>query len=510
MTALNRNQPCPCGSGKKYKRCCGREVSALAPTTTRPVILPDGRGVTVAVALQLGVEQHQAGRLRKAAAVYDSVLRTAPHNADALHLLGVTTRQMGNPALALELIGKAIQLQPDTALFHNNLSETYRVLGRSSESLAEAQKALTLQPGLAEAHYNVGMALRELGNPHDALAHFRMAIQAQPQLAEAYIGLSQALCSLGNHEEMLETLRTAAALAPRDLAIIRVLGEALRLQKHFDEAISHFQAALADHPRVGQLYTDLAAVYSAAGDKKQMAECYRKLLALEPDNAVVRHLLNAAEHIQTDAPPREYVRNLFDNYAAKFEDHLVNKLEYRAHELVGNAIKTVASGRAALDSIDLGCGTGLLGKELRAISRDITGVDVAPKMIEKARNCGVYDRLVTSDLEQFLERLPADSVDVIAATDVFIYVGRLDKVFQECSRVLRSGGILAYSLESLADEQGTFALMPTARYAHSNAYILQLCTCCGFGIAHQADVVLRKEHNEPVAGYIHVLTKDVT
>lgn len=506
MSELKRNQPCPCGSGKKYKRCCGRNVS----TAIGAVILPDDRAVSVAVALQVGIEHHQAGRLRKAAATYDGVLRAEPHNADALHLLGITTRQLGNPELALELIGKAIQLQPGTALFHNNLSETYRALGRSSESLVEAQKALTLQPGLAEAHYNVGMALRELANPHDALAHFRMAIQARPQLAEAYIGLSQVLCSLGSHQEMLETLRAAAALAPRNIAVIRALGEALRIQNHFDEAIAHFQQALADHPRVGQLYNDLATVYLATGDKRQMAECYRQLLALEPDNAVARHLLNAAEHIHSDAPPTDYVRNLFDQYAAKFEDHLVNKLEYRAHELLGQAIRTAVGARLALDSIDLGCGTGLLGKELRAISRHLTGVDVAPKMIQKARNCGIYDQLVTSDLENFLEHLPADSVDVLAATDVFIYVGKLDKVFQQSRRVLRAGGILAYSLEALADEQGLFALMPTARYAHSNAYISELCKRYKLSIAHQADVVLRKEHNQPVAGYIHVLIKDAT
>ena len=33
MTKAGRNQPCPCGSGKKYKRCCG---SIAAPPQPRP------------------------------------------------------------------------------------------------------------------------------------------------------------------------------------------------------------------------------------------------------------------------------------------------------------------------------------------------------------------------------------------------------------------------------------------------------------------------------------------
>src|SRR6266446_1126655 len=31
-----RNDPCPCGSGKKYKRCCGRSAWATCSTTGAP------------------------------------------------------------------------------------------------------------------------------------------------------------------------------------------------------------------------------------------------------------------------------------------------------------------------------------------------------------------------------------------------------------------------------------------------------------------------------------------
>jgi len=27
MKKIGRNDPCPCGSGKKYKKCCGKECS---------------------------------------------------------------------------------------------------------------------------------------------------------------------------------------------------------------------------------------------------------------------------------------------------------------------------------------------------------------------------------------------------------------------------------------------------------------------------------------------------
>jgi len=38
MNKIGRNDPCPCGSGKKYKRCCEKKEAEL-----RPRELPSGR-----------------------------------------------------------------------------------------------------------------------------------------------------------------------------------------------------------------------------------------------------------------------------------------------------------------------------------------------------------------------------------------------------------------------------------------------------------------------------------
>ena len=41
---VGRNDPCPCGSGKKYKQCCERKTHALSPTAWIAIV-----GVAVAV-----------------------------------------------------------------------------------------------------------------------------------------------------------------------------------------------------------------------------------------------------------------------------------------------------------------------------------------------------------------------------------------------------------------------------------------------------------------------------
>ena len=40
MSKISRNDPCPCGSGKKYKKCCGlKEQQARRPRLSSPVSL---------------------------------------------------------------------------------------------------------------------------------------------------------------------------------------------------------------------------------------------------------------------------------------------------------------------------------------------------------------------------------------------------------------------------------------------------------------------------------------
>ena len=35
---VGRNDPCPCGSGKKYKQCCERKTNALSPTAWLAIV----------------------------------------------------------------------------------------------------------------------------------------------------------------------------------------------------------------------------------------------------------------------------------------------------------------------------------------------------------------------------------------------------------------------------------------------------------------------------------------
>ena len=70
---VSRNAPCPCGSGQRFKHCCGREPSTTAAATpTRYQALA----------------AHRAGRLGEAESLYRRALEQDPADVDSLHMLG--------------------------------------------------------------------------------------------------------------------------------------------------------------------------------------------------------------------------------------------------------------------------------------------------------------------------------------------------------------------------------------------------------------------------------------
>src|SRR5690606_35079457 len=131
------------------------------------------------------------------------------------------------------------------------------------------------------------------------------------------------------------------------------------------------------------------------------------------------------------APARasdDYVRESFDAFAAEFDESL-ETLRYQAPRLVVDAL-AAARPDEGLRVLDAGCGTGLCGPLLRPLASHITGIDLSPGMIARARDRRmheggtaerpVYDELVVAELTSWLAHHPAQ-FDAVVAADVLVY-----------------------------------------------------------------------------------------
>jgi predicted TPR repeat methyltransferase len=100
----------------------------------------------------------------------------------------------------------------------------------------------------------------------------------------------------------------------------------------------------------------------------------------------VKHLIAALSGGDSERAPSEYVQQLFDQYAQKFDSHLVEVLSYSVPDKLAELLRPHAeSSRAKWAMLDLGCGTGLSGAAIAPYARELVGVDLSSKMLEKAR-----------------------------------------------------------------------------------------------------------------------------
>jgi predicted TPR repeat methyltransferase len=154
--------------------------------------------------------------------------------------------------------------------------------------------------------------------------------------------------------------------------------------------------------------------------------------------------------------------------------------------------------------LDLGCGTGLAGAAFRAKADRLVGVDLSPRMIDAAREKGVYDRLEVCDLLEFLaaERGAEQHYDLIVAADVFAYLPDLAPVAAAAALVLAPGGFFAFTVETHAGEG--VVLGEALRFAHSADHVREAVQDAGLKLLGLDSAATRTEKGVPVPGLVAV------
>ena len=200
----------------------------------------------------------------------------------------------------------------------------------------------------------------------------------------------------------------------------------------------------------------------------------------------------------------DYVMGLFDDYAERFDAHLVGSLGYRGPAVLMAALDSVAGAQAQFARVlDLGCGTGLMGGAIRARAGDLRGVDLSPRMLAKAQERGLYDGVARADVTDALRETPPASLDLVLAADVLVYLGDLAPVFAAARDALVHCGLFAFTLQ--ATDGSAYDIGADRRYAHSAAYVARIASECELSVAYQAAASTRHDAGKAIAGLVFVL-----
>lgn len=284
-------------------------------------------------------------------------------------------------------------------------------------------------------------------------------------------------------------------------------GEALLEGGDAAAAAELFQQALERAPAWADGHAALAGARLAAGDVAGAAAAWRRCAALDPEGVLGAPLqlalIGAAE--APEAPPPGYVRALFDQYAEGFETALVERLDYVAPRWIGDAVR--ALGRRFARAADLGCGTGLMGAEVRPIAGHLAGVDLSGGMLAEAARKGVYDELAERDVVAWLEAGTAP-IDLVLAADVLCYLGDLAPLFAAVARRLAADGVFAFTVEAAEDDAaGRWVLRDSLRYAHRRDGLERTLADAGLAARRIEAGVLRHDGGVRVAGLMVVAAR---
>jgi predicted TPR repeat methyltransferase len=364
----------------------------------------------------------------------------------------------------------------DPITLHSAGIEAYRAdhLEMAADLIVQAIAANGHMP---EFHYNLAIVLRAQGKLKEAAASYERAIFLKPDYADAHN-------NLGN--------------------VWKTLGQG-------DKARVSFERALDLKPGNPDTHYNLGVLCSDCGDREEAARHFQRGLDLDPDDSrgtgmLLAHLGLASVPERT---PQAQLLSIYD-VRSRFWDR---ESTYFGHTLVAEGLRKHARP-TKLDILDIGCGTGLVGVQVRPLAGRLDGVDISPAMLEKAKAKGLYDGLFKADLAPFLAQ-HAGSYDAVLGAATLIHFGNLQAVFKAVALCLRDKGLFVFTLFSHEADGTDFAVAANDKlarsgcYTHSADYVQRLAPECGFSIeALEKTVHEHDPDGNPIPGLLVVLRRD--
>lgn len=440
---------------------------------------------------------------KSAESAFREAIKISPKRSETYNNLGIALKEQNKIQEALYNYEKAITLQPTFCEAYNNIGVLFQSLKKYDKSIPYFKKTVTIQTNYSNGYNNLGISLKEIGHLEEASKNFETAIYYNPNHSQAHCNLGIIQIILKKFDDAISNLLKSISLNPRYESAYNNLGIAYKEKKMFKDAMSSFKRAISLKPDYYQVFNNIASMYHNTGDYENAISYYKKAVIINPNYHQAQHMLDSLSGKKNQSAPADYVIDLFDGFAKTFEDSLTKKLSYNVPYLIKEQVLQDCNYKNSSDVLDLGCGTGLVGKELFGLVNKIEGIDLSLSMLSEAERKGVYNQLTKADIFNYLSKEYLN-FDYYIAADVFIYVGDISKIFETIKAKNKKNGKLIFSTEIYDGED--FKLEKSGRFSHSHKYIKNLCNVYDYNLDYFKKIKLRKEKKDFIAGGLYKLS----
>lgn len=246
----SRNASCPCGSGKKYKRCCINET--FTDNSQNIISFPDRESEQVENKVDQALDCIGRKDFKKAKRILSPLVKNHPHQASVHFGMGSYHGRRDESTEAIPYFEEAVNLLPNFIEAWHNLGQAYRLNFKIREAVHAARKVIKYAENdqhdqeIAQQNQDFINTLAESIMEHDGL-------------------------ELDDYMIVLETF---------DAAFLKMLNG------DYNAAIEGFKEVLKSTPKNSQTHGNIATCYANLGDKTKALYHIEKSLEIDPSYQV--------------------------------------------------------------------------------------------------------------------------------------------------------------------------------------------------------------------------------
>ena len=233
-------------------------------------------------------------RLDEATKLDNEVLKSNPHDVDALVFKGQVQLRRNDANGAVDSLQNAIRNDADNAVAHYQLGIAFAQQHNEDRAEAEWREAVRIRPDLADAQRSLAASELRRGDVDAVLQTAQQIIIAQPQSPDGFILKGIAELARQKYSDAQQDAEQAALRAPQSPAPSVELANIQLAQKHFPEAEKFYQQALDKDPSSTEGLSGLMNTYFAQKQPDKAIAAANVQIAKSPNSSNFYDLLGTA------------------------------------------------------------------------------------------------------------------------------------------------------------------------------------------------------------------------